>query len=527
MASCLGLYVEKNLIKYAKVSKNNNDTKVESFGIKFYEDIEEAIKQIIDETYSSKIPISLNLYGEQYNQFEVFSMLSSKDIDGLIKTEFETLCYEKGENKNLYEQRYVLSSSKDKGEKLKVIHVSAQKTNIEQVKNQFKKYRLSSVLPIGLTIPNLINSKEINVIVNIEKNTTITKVLGNTIIDVEVLPFGSQDILEKIKQKENSYLKAYEICKNTTIYTENDKDLQYEENVYLDDIMPTLFEIVSETRSVVNESFDKVNKVYITGTMSVINNIDIYFQEYLKDTTCEILKPSFIGNNSKVNIKDYIEVNSAISLAIKNFEKNNMNFVAESNVEKVFKNLNKDVSLKGVTNQNLSISEILEKYERAYNVLVFTVVFITISYVFGINYLTKEIEEKAKLASISIEKTNNQIKMIEEKSKRFSDQKEEYERMISNIQSINNANSENKRYKNTIPNLLNNIMAIIPKQVQLVSIENNWKKEIIVVAKSAKYEQLAFLKTKLKTEGILTNVVSDSGVMNSGYITVTIKGELP
>ena len=58
MASCLGLYIENNLIKYAKVSKNNDLLKVESFGVKFYENLEDAIKQIVEETYSFKIPIS-------------------------------------------------------------------------------------------------------------------------------------------------------------------------------------------------------------------------------------------------------------------------------------------------------------------------------------------------------------------------------------------------------------------------------------------------------------------------------------
>ena len=46
MASCLGLYIENNLIKYAKVSKNNEAIKVESFGIKFYENLQETINQI-------------------------------------------------------------------------------------------------------------------------------------------------------------------------------------------------------------------------------------------------------------------------------------------------------------------------------------------------------------------------------------------------------------------------------------------------------------------------------------------------
>ena len=37
------------------------------------------------------------------------------------------------------------------------------------------------------------------------------------ISDVNVLNIGSEKIIENINQKENSYSKAYEICKNTTI----------------------------------------------------------------------------------------------------------------------------------------------------------------------------------------------------------------------------------------------------------------------------------------------------------------------
>ena len=50
MSSCLGLYIEEYLIKYAKVSKERDKIKVESFGMKFYEGkLGEAISQIVEE----------------------------------------------------------------------------------------------------------------------------------------------------------------------------------------------------------------------------------------------------------------------------------------------------------------------------------------------------------------------------------------------------------------------------------------------------------------------------------------------
>ena len=64
MPSCLGLYVETNLIKYAKVTKDKDLIKVEAFGVKFYDKIGEAIEQIVSETFSYKAPISINLSDE-------------------------------------------------------------------------------------------------------------------------------------------------------------------------------------------------------------------------------------------------------------------------------------------------------------------------------------------------------------------------------------------------------------------------------------------------------------------------------
>ena len=66
MQSCLGIYIEKNLIKYAKVLKEKDNIKIESFGVKFYENINNTISQIISETNSTKVPISINISEEQF-----------------------------------------------------------------------------------------------------------------------------------------------------------------------------------------------------------------------------------------------------------------------------------------------------------------------------------------------------------------------------------------------------------------------------------------------------------------------------
>lgn len=96
--------------------------------------------------------------------------------------------------------------------------------------------------------------------------------------------------------KENSYSKSYEICKNTTIYTSEVTEINEEETNYLEDIMPTLYNIVGNVKKLINESAYEINKVYITGTATLINNIDLYFQEYLNEASCEILKPAVLNS---------------------------------------------------------------------------------------------------------------------------------------------------------------------------------------------------------------------------------------
>ena len=77
---CLGLYIEEHLIKYAKVSKEQDKLKVEAFGIKFYDKVEDAIEQVIQETYSQKTPVSINLSEEMYNYFDMFALLTKNDL---------------------------------------------------------------------------------------------------------------------------------------------------------------------------------------------------------------------------------------------------------------------------------------------------------------------------------------------------------------------------------------------------------------------------------------------------------------
>ena len=221
MSSCLGLYIQNNLIKYAKVTKERDNLKVEAFGVKFYDNINEAINQIVSETYSYKTPISTNLSEESYNYFYLFSLLNKNDLKKSIDTEFDSFCYEKGYNRNALETRYALVPDIQDKQKIKVIHISSNKIEINQKMQELEKNTVSTISPLPIAITNIadIKEKENAIILNIEEKTTVTTIIDQKIYNIDKLEEGTETILNSISQKENSYSKAYEICKNTTIYT--------------------------------------------------------------------------------------------------------------------------------------------------------------------------------------------------------------------------------------------------------------------------------------------------------------------
>ncbi len=539
MANCLGLYVENNIIKYAKVSKEHEKIKVEAFGVKFYDNLEKAIDQIVEETYSYKTPISINLSEEVYNYFNMFAMLSNKDLSKAIKTEFEMYCTDQGYNSNVFETRYVASENPSDKEKLKIIHIAANKIELTKKLQVLEKYKLSNIMPISMTIANLIETKpkENCIIVNMEENTTVTTILNENIYNIHVFEEGSQEFLRKINLKENSLAKSYEICKNTTIYTSEGKELQENEIGYLEDIMPTLYTIVGNVRKIINESEEKIDKVYLTGTATLINNLDLYFQEYLSEINCEILKPYFISATKDISVQDYIEVNSAISLALSglgqgvqgiNFKKQNFN-------DKIPDWLKIEVSPGKEKKGKLATSgwftnDLKEKLDKTEISLLRTAgglgILLIVYTCFSI-LLNNQMDKKEQQAQESIRSTTAQIQRVESDKTKIESRTNDYTEMIQNLQDLNDRITDASKTRDAIPNLLDRIMFIIPENVQLTSIKNTTGTHIVIQAQSNKYEQLGMFKAKLDTEMYLTNVISTSGQQENNVIKVTIEGDLP
>lgn len=546
MASCLGLYVEPNLIKYAKVSKDRDILKIESFGIKFYDRLGDAIRQIISDTISFKTPISINLSDETYNYFYMFSLLNKNDLKKAIATEFESMCADNNINKNAFETRYALANSLEDKEKVKVIHVSINKNSLNTLEQQLGEYKASTISPIGTSIANVANLKEKEnvVIINMEEKTTITTIVDQKIYNVETLQEGSKAVLDSINIKENSYSKAYEICKNSTIYTMEGKELQDEENEYLDDIMPTLYKIASKVQETLANNTIKVDKIYITGTLSVINNVDLYFQEFFNTEKCEVMKPYFLRDNIKINIKDYIEVNSAIGLALQglgyglkdmNFKKKtwkddlNLSFSKSDSEEKknITTILGKEIDLSKIFSLNLH--QKLDNIERWMLRVAGGIFALTIIYSAFSMFLNYSIQSKNEEVTDVRQHTQAQINAVNSDIDKVNQKTNQYEQLSDNLKNISEEAAENSRNKKSIPNLLSQIMFSIPQGVQVTSIENTNSRHIVINAQSEKYEQLGIFKAILKTQGILApdTVVSSSGTKSDNLVQIVIEGDLP
>jgi len=543
MPSCLGIYIDDNLIKYAKVSKESDDVKIEAYGLKFYqEDIEKTIEQIIKETYSySGVPISLNLQNVKYTYTNLFSLLNKNDFKSAIDTEFDYFCSDTGKNKNALEYRTVdVNNIKDSDQK-RVIYAYTERTNIVETLQLVDKYKVSSVAPLGMAIKNLSNfvNNSNSIIVNIENKTEITTLINGTIYQVDTIDLGMRDIIEKIAQKENSYAKAYELCKKTTIYTSASKDLQLEENEYLDDIVTTLFNIIQRVKEVVDKNGIEISNIYLTGLGVVINNIDLLFQENFMQTRCEIVTPYFAEKtNLKINIRDYIEVNSAIALALQGLGlgQKNINFGKEK--KSLADVLKSDISIKSKKNSskaNMSFTERLrygvkvdaDKLERTLLRILVGLAMLVIIYAGYSKMLEKAISTDIEEINQVIADTENKIEVIVNDTELINARTDEYQDIITEYEETKESNSELIRSENAIPNLLHEIMFAIPEEVQILSIENTAGKHIAIQAQSEDYSQLGYFKAKLSQEGALNNITVSSGVNKTGFISVTIEGDLP
>ena len=545
MQSCLGIYIEDNLIKYAKVQKDKDNIKVEAFGTKFYENIQQAIDQIVAETNSSKIPISINLSEEYYDYFSYFALLNKNALKKSIDIDFEMLCSEKGVNKDDMERKNIFALDQDDAQKMKAINVSIEKNTLDSKKALFEKYNLATIEPLPIGIMNLIkldnNSNEL--IVNMEEKTTLTFCENGQIDKIDEIETSIMETIREISKQENSQTKAYEILKNTTISSQ-DMDTVQDGNEYMDIIVPTLFKMLNEIKEKMDQYGRQITKIYFTGTGIVINNVDMYFQDRLNDIQCDLVKPSFLDSQSlKIRIKDYIEVNSAISLALSGLQSGNELNFANKNAFNI-QGLEIAGLPKGKGDKVKSLKETAGEKLDAFEKLVVRLLALTIIFIMIYATLTKSLytnmEQKLSDTDQKTRETQASIVSMSKTKTSVEYLTSEYESLISKLNNESVQNGQAVYRSDEINNFLTKLKTIIPTEVKLVSLENTQSRHFVIQARAAKYQQLGYFKALLETatsegtsyKAILENVKASTGIRyhdsdtNEDYVLVTIEGDL-
>lgn len=553
MQYCLGISIDDKFIKYAKVQKEDNTFKVESYGINSYNnmDLNKRIAQIIQETDSSKIPISTDIQNEKYYFFNFFGVKNKTYAKEAIQTEFESFCTDNHINKNTIEGRYIYTKNIDMPDQNKAIYIYANKGEMEERLNLFKGAKVVSATPDAIAIPNIVNiepNKNI-MIVDISDNTKITTLINKNIYNVDILSEGLKEAFDTINLKENSTLKTYEVLKNTTIYTmDMDTTSNKKNDEYLQHIVPELYKVAQEVLNI-TKNYKKIDQIYLTGYATVINNIELYFQEYFKNSKVEILKPFFIEKNDRVNVKDYIEVNQAIALALQGmgYGARTINFSTDKKADEIKSMLSMNMTdiinsfkvqkadngkEKNKPKLNVDLGFLKNKSKNLDTSMTnafISLLLITILYCAGSIWVSKQILSETDKVKDDVSYTQEQIAKATNDDSKINTKTNDYKRYKSNLENTSNVIETKRSRKNQITTLLNKIVYTIPKEVQLTEIKNEekgGKQHIYISAQSKKYEQLAYFKAKLKNANILDNVTSNEGTKSGDVVTTIIEGDL-
>jgi hypothetical protein len=316
MASALGIFIDRNIIKYAKLNGTKDKLKVESYGMKYGENHKELLKQIIEETNSIKNNVVINAAEIHYEETSIFSMLKKKDYDKAVEVAYEEIIDKQKLRPELLEYGYILSKNPADSEKLHVLLGIQEKGAMETRANLFgQNVMLYSQMPIGISISNIYESPLPALIVNIEEDTYITEIYDTEPIKVTRIATGTKNIIDTINNEENSISKSYEVLRNMVLPTDDMDQISFEGNEYAPVIVSEVMKIVSEIKSVMKKRPGIYKKIYISGTGATISNLETFIEKLIDDVECDILRPAGIEGQKKVAIKEYVDVNSAIALA--------------------------------------------------------------------------------------------------------------------------------------------------------------------------------------------------------------------
>ncbi|MBQ9279683.1 MAG: hypothetical protein IJ215_01360 [Clostridia bacterium] len=579
MPSCLGIYTDKNVIKYAKITSVSDKVRsqlvLDAYGVKFYDNIQTAVEEIARELECENVPVALTLSNEDYYMTEVFNNLKKKDMLDLASAEYVER--RGGVSSSVLEFRVKLANNYRNPDKRLALCVASSKGELANIRTNFDAYKIDSISPLPVSIKNLFENQGVDeeaAIINIEDKTTITVFHRNEMQLIGSIPLGASEIISKLAERYNSRPKAYDACKRVSAYLEDSYDMDDETREILDVIIPTLYDIRQQSEDILLPYLKDIKKIYITGTGAVINNVDLYFHEVFIEPECEVLKPFFISNDNS-NAKDIIEVNSAIALALDGLGMADvdLNFnaaskkaagtaAAKDTMRKVKeignaikgkitdtvtylnsptgskrkrsrkkRNISFDEGVKVTKEKEPEVEvEMIPGFGRldvwlrvacAFSLALF-IVYAVCSHFVSNAILAKETEAQKEISQVeaAIASANDDATYLRGQADQYSLITQKLEAVIDKI--------KNKQTNKTfdIPNFLSKLMFIIPANVRVTNIVVDESGEVTIDAESGQYAQLGYFVSRIKLERALLNVDMEVVSVNSD-IKIIISGVLP
>ncbi|MDD2376546.1 MAG: cell division FtsA domain-containing protein [Clostridia bacterium] len=551
MTNCLGIYFDENVVKYAKLIKNNAGTiEIKEHGIRFVKTtLIETLEKVVNDTNSTKdVAIVVSAPKVQYYAFQAFKQISNNDLQNVIKLEFEDWCEKKVLLPDNFSYVYTLPSNII-GDYRRGLMGICDKKLIEKY-SKIGDLNVSSMYPTELLLPSNVPEEEKNyILIDMDENLTLTTIINGKITYISIFEIGMKQVFNKFIDVLGSYEKAYEACKQLNVFSDKDSDTN---KVKLEEIVePILQEILHDVTEDVNKYKGTITKIYITGSVILFTNIDTLFTEYF-GLRCEILKPKFITDVGGVrNIAETLEVLPAIALAKEyllpvttKLEFIQKTIVKESFLNKLFgknKLFNKNklddqknkIEKEKIENKfNLSmlpdftISKIAEY--MMYPIIVFGLAII--SYYMFSNIYMKQITKMKDELNTKIVKYEEMVSLTKSDTSLINIASSQYKNINDQVDALKKQIETNQIGKFTTYNVAaftQKLIKVIPKNVQLKTISSDDNKKVKIVAQSDQYQNLGYFVADLRLQpDILTNVVINN-VNNSSIITIEIGGDLP
>ena len=549
MSSCLGIYIGEKVVKYAKLTREENSSRIKAitYGTKIHlGNKSDIISNIVTATGREGVPVCINSEGERIHKTEVLRIISKNDLESLVDLEVVDFTGNEDKNERSYVYKYVLLDSLVSRDNYTANIVIQDRPGVDKYLSDENTSVVSMYsLPYVL---DEIAPKEVSnyLIIDMNENTDLIFVSDGKLLDVINMDLGMKKIMDTFPEMLGSYQKAYDTCKTINVFS----DESNVNNPELERVIePVLQDALNRIQNKIRELNLKIDRIYLSGTITLFINSDMLFEQYF-DTPTEKLRPYFIdAKDSNNNMSEVTEANEAFALAYEGLmvERPELDFLRQnkkfgnifakvgkikSTGAKIVNENNKGPKLKVNRNENVFIGNInLEKVKSILifaNVIMFTL--LLVYSVFGGIYnaqMNKQIEnvveEKAKVTENTV-KVNSDITYINSNKEKYSNYVSYVDETIRKI----NKGEIGKYSTYNVALFMLKISKYIPDGVLLKSIKSDSSKHVTIIASSNSYAQLGYFVSQLKLEGILEpSSVRTTAVAHDAVITVTIGGDLP